>query len=196
MVGRLKDLMKYREFQVAWGLLDVSLQTYPVGTDVAVVGFSDEEAGDVAGLGQISGIEYTDEVLKTASGKMLAKILANILGRMLRAQVLRACLLGGQTVRLRLAGKMLARALSGGCICGVSRRAGFEATLALDLWRECCCSDRQTSVLGRGVPDCGNCWLQRGESAAGVCGCWLSTGCSKSSQPENRERFLWFSQNR
>ncbi|MDX6652078.1 MAG: hypothetical protein QOJ38_859 [Solirubrobacterales bacterium] len=100
IVDRLKELIKYKGFQVAPAELEALIATYPKVADVAVVGVPDEEAGELpkayvvaAGddfdadelmawvAGQVSPqkrirlVEVTDEIPKSPSGKILRRVL-------------------------------------------------------------------------------------------------------------------------
>jgi acyl-CoA synthetase (AMP-forming)/AMP-acid ligase II len=100
IVDRLKELIKYKGFQVAPAELEALLIDHPEVADVAVVGVPDEEAGEVpkayvvaAGddldtdalmewvAEQVSPqkrirlVEITDEVPKSPSGKILRRVL-------------------------------------------------------------------------------------------------------------------------
>ena len=103
---RLKELIKVKGFQVAPAEVEAVLQTYPGVLDAAVIGVPDEEAGevpmafvvvadgvDVAAIatylrGQLSSykqpkvIEIIDTVPKSASGKILRRVLKDrVLGK-------------------------------------------------------------------------------------------------------------------
>jgi acyl-CoA synthetase (AMP-forming)/AMP-acid ligase II len=100
IVDRLKELIKYKGFQVAPAELEALLITHPEVGDVAVIGVPDEEAGELpkayvvpAGdeldadaliewvSGQVSPqkrirlVEVTDEIPKSPSGKILRRVL-------------------------------------------------------------------------------------------------------------------------
>jgi acyl-CoA synthetase (AMP-forming)/AMP-acid ligase II len=100
IVDRLKELIKYKGFQVAPAELEALIVTHPEVGDVAVIGVADEEAGEVpkayvvpAGdeldadalmewvSGQVSPqkrirlVEVTDEIPKSPSGKILRRVL-------------------------------------------------------------------------------------------------------------------------
>ena len=100
IVDRLKELIKYKGYQVAPAELEALLATYPGVADVAVVGVADEEAGElpkafvvpadgqietdelmawvaerVAPQKQIRLVEVTDEIPKSPSGKILRRVL-------------------------------------------------------------------------------------------------------------------------
>ena len=99
IVDRLKELIKYKGFQVAPAELEALIITHPSVADVAVVGVPDEEAGElpkayiVAADGldseeliewiservspqkRIRLIEVVDEIPKSPSGKILRRLL-------------------------------------------------------------------------------------------------------------------------
>jgi acyl-CoA synthetase (AMP-forming)/AMP-acid ligase II len=100
IVDRLKELIKYKGFQVAPAELEALLITHPEVADVAVVGVPDEEAGEVpkayvvpdgdeldsdaliewvgervAPQKRIRLVEITDEIPKSPSGKILRRVL-------------------------------------------------------------------------------------------------------------------------
>ena len=100
IVDRLKELIKYKGFQVAPAELEALIITHPEVADVAVIGVPDEEAGELpkafvvaAGdeldadqmmdwvAGQVSPqkkirlVELVDEIPKSPSGKILRRIL-------------------------------------------------------------------------------------------------------------------------
>ena len=99
IVDRLKELIKYKGFQVAPAELEALIITHPQVNDVAVIGVPDEEAGElpkayvVAGddldhdelmewvAGQVSPqkrvrlVEEVDEIPKSPSGKILRRVL-------------------------------------------------------------------------------------------------------------------------
>jgi acyl-CoA synthetase (AMP-forming)/AMP-acid ligase II len=100
IVDRLKELIKYKGFQVAPAELEALLITHPAIADVAVVGVPDEEAGEVpkafvvceeevtdrelldfvaervAPQKRIRLIERVEEIPKSPSGKILRRVLA------------------------------------------------------------------------------------------------------------------------
>ena len=100
IVDRLKELIKYKGFQVPPAELEALLLSHPAISDAAVIGIPDEEAGElpkafvVAGdevtdeeimdfvAGQVSPqkrvrlVERIDEIPKSASGKILRRVLA------------------------------------------------------------------------------------------------------------------------
>jgi 4-coumarate--CoA ligase len=99
VVDRLKELIKYKGFQVPPAELEAVLLTHPDVADAAVVGLSDEEAGEipvayvvrragseataeqimefvagqVAHNKQVRRLEFIDAVPKSASGKILRR---------------------------------------------------------------------------------------------------------------------------
>ena len=101
IVDRLKELIKYKGFQVPPAELEALLLTHPAVADAAVVGLPDEEAGEipagyvvlkpgqsataeeiqefiagqVAHYKQIRRITFLDAVPKSASGKILRRVL-------------------------------------------------------------------------------------------------------------------------
>ena len=101
VVDRLKELIKYKGFQVPPAELEALLLTHPAVADAAVVGLPDEEAGEipvgyvvlkeghtateadlrefvagqVAHYKQLRRIQIIDAVPKSASGKILRRVL-------------------------------------------------------------------------------------------------------------------------
>ena len=101
IVDRLKELIKYKGFQVPPAELEALLQTHPAVADVAVVGAADAEAGEipvafvvtkpgaaqdgddvrafvaghVASYKQIRQVRFVDAIPKSASGKILRRML-------------------------------------------------------------------------------------------------------------------------
>ncbi len=99
IVDRLKELIKYKGFQVPPAELEALLITHPAVTDVAVIPKPDEEAGEipkafvvtiaevsaneikdfvvgkVAHYKEIREVEFVDEIPKSASGKILRRVL-------------------------------------------------------------------------------------------------------------------------
>lgn len=101
IVDRLKELIKFKGFQVAPAELEAVLLTHPAIADAAVIGVPDEEAGEVpmaflvtangtpptdadiqahlaaqlAPYKQVRRIEYVDSIPKSASGKILRRLL-------------------------------------------------------------------------------------------------------------------------
>jgi 4-coumarate--CoA ligase len=101
IVDRVKELIKFKGFQVPPAELEALLVTHPEVLDVAVIGIPDEEAGElpkafivrrpgsdvtaatlqefvaghVATYKQIRLVEFVDEIPKSASGKILRRVL-------------------------------------------------------------------------------------------------------------------------
>lgn len=101
IVDRLKELIKVKGFQVAPAELEAMLLTHPAVADVAVIGIPDEESGEiprafvvlkpgqqvksdeitafladrVATYKVVHDIVFTDEIPKSASGKILRRLL-------------------------------------------------------------------------------------------------------------------------
>ena len=101
IVDRLKELIKYKGYQVAPAELEALLITHDEVADVAVIGIPDEEAGElpkafvvkapdaeitaeelqdfvrerVASYKQVRAIDFIDEIPKSASGKILRRFL-------------------------------------------------------------------------------------------------------------------------
>jgi len=101
IVDRLKELIKYKGFQVPPAELEAMLLTHPGIGDCAVIGIPDQEAGElpkafvvckpdtevsetdvlefisgqVASYKQIRIVEFIDEIPKSASGKILRRFL-------------------------------------------------------------------------------------------------------------------------
>jgi 4-coumarate--CoA ligase len=101
VVDRLKELIKYKGFQVAPAELEALLLTHPAVADAAVVGLPDEEAGEVpagyvvlkpgtdatpedvtafvagqvASFKQLRRLTVVDAIPKSASGKILRRVL-------------------------------------------------------------------------------------------------------------------------
>ncbi len=101
IVDRLKELIKYKGFQVPPAELEALLLTHPAVADAAVVGRPDPEAGEVpvafvvlrpgaeatqqeigdfvaeqvAHYKRLSRVEFTDAIPKSASGKILRRML-------------------------------------------------------------------------------------------------------------------------
>jgi len=101
IVDRVKELIKYKGFQVPPAELEALLVTHPEVADVAVIGIPDDEAGElpkafivraagsevaaadlqafvaehVATYKQIRLVEFVDEIPKSASGKILRRVL-------------------------------------------------------------------------------------------------------------------------
>jgi acyl-CoA synthetase (AMP-forming)/AMP-acid ligase II len=101
IVDRLKELIKYKGFQVPPAELEALLVTHPAVADVAVIGVPDDEAGElpkafvvlkpgadataedlqafvadqVAHYKQVRQVAFVDEIPKSASGKILRRML-------------------------------------------------------------------------------------------------------------------------
>lgn len=100
IVDRLKELIKFKGFQVAPAELEANLVTHAQITDAAVIGLPDEEAGEVpvafvvaadpaptveeiqAHMGKtlskykvVQQVKFVDEIPKSASGKILRRVL-------------------------------------------------------------------------------------------------------------------------
>lgn len=101
IVDRLKELIKYKGFQVPPAELEALLLTHPDVADAAVIGLPDDEAGEipvgyvvlkdgadaneddiksfvageVASYKQLRRVTITDEIPKSASGKILRRVL-------------------------------------------------------------------------------------------------------------------------
>ena len=107
VVDRLKELIKYKGFQVPPAELESVLLTHDLIADAAVVGLADEEAGEipvgfvvlkpgaelsaedvkdfvagqVARYKQLGHVQVVDEIPKSASGKILRRVLRDQAGR-------------------------------------------------------------------------------------------------------------------
>ena len=101
IVDRVKELIKYKGFQVPPAELEALLVTHPAVADVAVIPVADEEAGEipkafvvlkpgavapadelmafvaerVASYKQVRAVEFIDAIPKSASGKILRRML-------------------------------------------------------------------------------------------------------------------------
>ena len=101
IVDRLKELIKYKGFQVPPAELEALLVTHPAVADAAVIGIANDEAGElpkafitlkagaeasaediqafvakqVAHYKQIRIVEFLDEIPKSAAGKILRRLL-------------------------------------------------------------------------------------------------------------------------
>jgi acyl-CoA synthetase (AMP-forming)/AMP-acid ligase II len=99
IVDRIKELIKYKGYQIAPAELEALLLTHPAITDAAVIPLSDEEAGEVpkafvvtdgtitpedvigfvaervAPYKKVRAIEIVDEIPKAPSGKILRRVL-------------------------------------------------------------------------------------------------------------------------
>ncbi|TDK50607.1 AMP-binding protein [Antarcticimicrobium luteum] len=106
VTDRLKELIKYKGFQVAPAELEAEILTHPEVADVAVIGVPDDEAGElpmafvVAAPGadptlqdlqgyldgrlshykQVRRMQRVDEIPKSASGKILRRLLRDRVG--------------------------------------------------------------------------------------------------------------------
>ena len=100
IVDRKKELIKYKGFQVAPAELEGLLNEHPAISDAAVIGIPNEEAGEVAkafvvASGDITAeevkdfvservatykrlaqVEFVDSIPKSASGKILRRLLS------------------------------------------------------------------------------------------------------------------------
>ncbi|MDQ6891696.1 MAG: AMP-binding protein [Acidobacteriota bacterium] len=101
VVDRVKELIKYKGFQVAPAELEAVLLSHPCVSDAAVIPFPDEEAGEipkayvvlrseataddlmtyvadrVARYKQVRRVEITDQIPKSPSGKILRRVLVD-----------------------------------------------------------------------------------------------------------------------
>ena len=99
VVDRLKELIKYKAFQVAPAELEAILLSHPAVADAAVIPSPDEEAGEVpkafvvlkdeatpeelmayvaarvAPYKKIRDLEFIDQIPKSAAGKILRRVL-------------------------------------------------------------------------------------------------------------------------
>ncbi|HEX6219784.1 MAG TPA: AMP-binding protein, partial [Acidimicrobiia bacterium] len=101
ITDRIKELIKYKGFQVAPAELESILLTHPLIVDAAVIAVSDEEAGEVpkafvvvqpgeilaaddvidhvagrvASYKRVRAVEFIDEIPKSLSGKILRRVL-------------------------------------------------------------------------------------------------------------------------
>lgn len=99
IVDRLKELIKYKGYQVAPAELEAVLLSHPAVADAAVIGVADEEAGEapkafvvlkgdasadelmsyvagrVAPYKRLRSLEFIQQVPKSASGKILRRVL-------------------------------------------------------------------------------------------------------------------------
>lgn len=101
LVDRVKELIKYKGFQVAPAELEALIVTHPSVADVAVIGIADEEAGEIpkafvvskpdtspdgdsikafvkdrlASYKQVREVEFVDAIPKSPSGKILRRVL-------------------------------------------------------------------------------------------------------------------------
>jgi acyl-CoA synthetase (AMP-forming)/AMP-acid ligase II len=101
IVDRVKELIKYKGFQVAPAELEALIITHEAVADVAVIPVPDEEAGEipkafvvkggevseddvkafvkerVSSYKQVRAVEFVDEIPKSASGKILRRVLVD-----------------------------------------------------------------------------------------------------------------------
>jgi acyl-CoA synthetase (AMP-forming)/AMP-acid ligase II len=101
IVDRLKELIKYKGYQVAPAELEAVLLSHPAVADVAVIGIKDEESGEapkafvvlkgeasadellayvaerVAPYKKIRSLEFISQIPKSSSGKILRRILVD-----------------------------------------------------------------------------------------------------------------------
>lgn len=79
VLDRLKELIKYKGFQVPPAELEALLLSHPAVADVAVVGDPDDEAGEIphAYVVRASGGEATDEVLRDELSSFVAAHVAS-----------------------------------------------------------------------------------------------------------------------
>ena len=99
IVDRIKELIKYKGYQIAPAELEALLLTHPAITDAAVIPLPDEEAGEipkafvvtngtitpeevrqfvadhVAPYKKVRAVEIIDEIPKAPSGKILRRVL-------------------------------------------------------------------------------------------------------------------------
>ena len=100
VVDRLKELIKYKGFQVAPAELEATLVAHPGISDAAVIGLPDPQAGELpiafvvaatpaptvdeikahlmeslSSYKQVHKVEFVDEIPKSASGKILRRLL-------------------------------------------------------------------------------------------------------------------------
>ena len=101
LVDRVKELIKYKGFQVAPAELEALIVTHPLVADVAVIGIADAEAGEIpkafivskpgtspkaddikafvkeqlASYKQVREVEFVDTIPKSPSGKILRRLL-------------------------------------------------------------------------------------------------------------------------
>lgn len=104
ITDRLKELIKYKGFQVAPAELEALLLTHPGVADAGVIGIADDEAGEVpkafivrqpdsdvtaeeimdhiaghvASFKQVREVEFLDEIPKSLSGKILRRVLRDL----------------------------------------------------------------------------------------------------------------------
>jgi acyl-CoA synthetase (AMP-forming)/AMP-acid ligase II len=99
VVDRVKELIKYKGYQVAPAVLEAVLATHPAIADAGVIGVEDEEAGEipkafvalkshtspeeilayvakrVAPYERIRLLQVVDQIPRSASGKILRRVL-------------------------------------------------------------------------------------------------------------------------
>ena len=99
IVDRVKELIKYKAYQIAPAELEALLLTHPMITDAAVIPIPDEEAGEVpkafvvstgsitaeevgrfvaehvAPYKKVRAVELVEQIPKAASGKILRRVL-------------------------------------------------------------------------------------------------------------------------
>jgi acyl-CoA synthetase (AMP-forming)/AMP-acid ligase II len=99
IVDRLKELIKYKGYQVAPAMLEALLLTHPAVADACVIPVADEDAGEipkafvvarapisveelmafvadrVAPHERVRALELIDEIARSASGKLLRRVL-------------------------------------------------------------------------------------------------------------------------
>ena len=99
IVDRLKEMIKYKAYQIAPAELEAVLLEHPAIADTAVIGIADEEAGEVpkafvvasralaadevsafvaervAPYKKLRAVEFVDEIPKSPSGKILRRLL-------------------------------------------------------------------------------------------------------------------------
>jgi acyl-CoA synthetase (AMP-forming)/AMP-acid ligase II len=99
IVDRIKELIKYKGYQIAPAELEALLLSHPAIADAAVIGITDEEAGEVpkafivpgarltteevtafvaehlAPYKKVRAVEFVDEIPKSPSGKILRRVL-------------------------------------------------------------------------------------------------------------------------
>ena len=99
IVDRVKELIKYKAYQIAPAELEAILVAHPAVADAAVIGVPDAEAGEVpkayvvlrgeataeelmafvagqvAPYKKIRKLEFTNQIPKSASGKILRRVL-------------------------------------------------------------------------------------------------------------------------
>ncbi|KAH9601982.1 hypothetical protein KSS87_002510 [Heliosperma pusillum] len=73
IVDRIKELIKYKGFQVAPAELEAMLLNHPSINDAAVVAMKDDAAGEVVFYKRINRVFFVDSIPKLPSGKILRK---------------------------------------------------------------------------------------------------------------------------